>query len=262
MPRTKQLTKDDYIKIGERFRSSIVLQEARLSVQRWTEDLALLTTWGWGPSKLQKLQALIAQLSERQTLYAAQVGAKLAAVPTEAALARSLRDWCLRGLSILDDLIQERAEVAKAVDALGAEVPLEAVELCTYGSGLLALLTRERAQLPPEAADEPFFQSGRDLLETLPATMTAKVARRDTKEVATSELDELDGRIYDLLVRLNENGRRAHRQAGNEAKSSQYVLYYLTATPREAGSEPDTAPYPPESEPGATPGSEAPPAAS
>jgi hypothetical protein len=249
MPRTEQLTKDDFIKIGQRYPSTDVLREARAAAKRWNNDLPLLKRWAWGKNKLNELEALINNLDKQQKIYSAQVGTKLAAVPTEAALTQKLRTWSLRALSILNTHMKTNVTVAKAVEGLGSQVPTEPGLLTTYAGGLYQIIETEKSALTgddKEAADDEFFKEGTQLITDLPDAGSTKIERRDTKEVGTSDLDELDGRIYDLLRDLNENARRAHREAGNTRRASQYVFYYLTTNPTEPTEEeaPVTTPTP------------------
>jgi hypothetical protein len=250
MPRTDQMTKDDFIKIGQRYSSTEVLKEARAAVKRWSNDLPLLKKWGWGKNKLSELQKHIDLLDQQQKIYNAQVGVKLAAVPTEAAITEKLRAWTHRALSILGARIQAEVSVAKAVDALGAEVPIDPSQLTTYAGGIFPIIKAEKdakrlSEDDNEAADDEFFKEGALLLKQLPEAGSTKIERRDTKEVGTSDLDELDGRIYDQLRNLNENARRAHRSVGNTKRASQYVFYFLTSNPTEPPEEPTSVPLDP-----------------
>jgi hypothetical protein len=250
MPRTEQMTKDDFIKTGQRYSSTDVLKEARAAVKRWENDLPLLKRWGWGKHKLSELQANIALLDQQQKIYQAQVGVKLAAVPTEAALSEKLRGWTHRALSILGTRIQAEVSVAKAVDALGSEVPTDPNLLTTYAGGIFSIIKEEKDAKrlsgdDNDAADDELFEEGALLLKQLPEAGSTKIERRDTKEVGTSDLDELDGRIYDQLRNLNESARRAHRGAGNTKRASQYVFYFLTSNPSEPPEEPSSGPLDP-----------------
>jgi hypothetical protein len=238
MPNTKRLTKDDYIATGKRYTSEEVLKEANIALTRWETDLALLTKWNLGKKKLLACGSLVQQLTERLEQYKIEVGQKLAAVPKEASLAEELRDWSLRGLALLHDRIQESDDVQTAVEALASELPSDPFLILSYAKSLLKILKDERPNIDPDAIDDEFFATADELIKALPEASKVKLVRRDTKEVSTAELDELDGRIYEQIKLLNENARRAHKQNQNEKRALKYKFYYLTKDPSTP--EPET----------------------
>jgi hypothetical protein len=235
-------TTEDYIRIGEAWTSDLVLQEANEVKNRWTEDIALLTAYGYGQKKLDQLVSLIAQLESHYTVYKSLVGVKLAARPTEATAIKSLREWINRGQGILDDLEEEDETVEKKLEALGTRVPNRAVKLLAFASPFLQILTDERAHLDKEAATDAFYKEGANAIADLKYASENKTSRRDAKEVGTSELDLLDGQLYVAMSKLNKRARQAHAAKENAARAGQYVFAHLVRN--EAPTSPTPAQNP------------------
>jgi hypothetical protein len=243
-------TKEDFIRIGEGWTSDLVLAEARETRNRWKDDLPLLTEYGYGQTKLTDLENLIAQLEARYKLYNAQVGQKLAARPNEAAAITAARTWVKKCQGVLDDLVENDTVVEKSVANLGSRIPTTATKLKTFASGLLKIATDERNRLDPTAATDKFYKEGDKVIKDLEDASEVKVTRRDTKEVGTSELDELDGKIYVAISKLNKRARQAHADLGNDTRASQYVFAHLV---RSDSSSTSTQPEPPPTPPKPTP---------
>jgi hypothetical protein len=220
-------TNTDYIRIGEAWTSDLVLQEANEVKNRWAEDIALLTSYGYGQKKLDALVSLIAQLEDRHTIYKSLVGIKLAARPTEAAAIKTLRDWIKRGQGILDDLEEEDETIEKKLEALGARIPNRTAKLLAFASPFLQILTDERARLEKDAATDAFYKEGANAIADLKYASENKAGRRDAKEVGTSELDLLDGQIYVAMSKVNKRARQAHAAKNNVARAGQYVFAHL-----------------------------------
>jgi hypothetical protein len=220
-------TKEELIEIGKRWGSPLVLREAREALVRWVADQALLTGWGFGPSRRQRFEELVNQLAARHGLYAGQVGAKLAATPALASAVTEARTWCQRAQGVIDERAEADEAVARRVQALGSRLPEEPERLESFTQNLLQILTEERLALDADSATDAFFAEGAAALATLKSAGLQKTARKETKEVGTSELDELDGQIYVELGKLNKKARQAHNAAGNQTRAGHYVYHYL-----------------------------------
>jgi hypothetical protein len=235
-------TKEDYIRIGEDWTSDVVLLEANEVKNRWSDDVELLTTYGYGPKKLDLFKALIAQLEARYKLYKSQVGEKLAARPTEANAIKTLKDWIQRGQGILDDLVNEDETVEKKLAALGSRIPTRAVKLQDFATPFLQILIDERARLDELAATDAFYKEGATAIADLKQAGENKVGRRDTKEVGTSQLDELDGQLYVEISKLNKRARQAHAAKGNNTRAGQYTFAHLVRNDPPKEQTPPTIP--------------------
>jgi hypothetical protein len=220
--------KEEFISLGKRWGSALVLQEANESLTRWREDLPLLTRWGFGQTKLTRLETLVTELTQKHTQYQTLVGAKLAANPAEASAIETARTWVQRAQGILEDRIDADDEVAGRVRALGARIPEDASKLLIFSQGFLKIATEEREHLARESATDEFYKEGAEAIEVLTLARGQKGSRTDTKEVGTAELDLLDGQIYVELSKLYKKARQAHNKEGNPARASQYVFTHLS----------------------------------
>jgi hypothetical protein len=220
-------TKEEFVASGRRWGSDLVIKEAEAAIERWRQDLSLLTKWGFGKAKLESLESMLAQLKERHRIYKTEVGAKLAATPEEANANEELRDWSKQALGVLDDLIQTDIKVEASIQALGGNIPTDSQRLLTMAQGIHKIAFADRARLDPEAADDEFYNNGTKLIELLGNATKQKNARRESKEVGTSELDLLDGQIHDLLSRLYKKAREAFNSQGDKTRASQYVFQEL-----------------------------------
>ena len=220
-------SRQELIKTGQRFGTERVLAECDECLERWEADLATLAPWGWGASRKAQLEALRTQLQERYAAYKAEVGAKLKATPEMRDAVQTLHIWCEQALSILDGLENEDAEVAKAIQALGSLPDATEITLPTLGAGLLTIAQTHRERLDADAASEDFFSRGQRALDALQAARQLRSGALETKLTGTTEVNELDGRIHDLIGRLNHHARRALRRADRPERAAFYVYNHL-----------------------------------
>jgi hypothetical protein len=92
---------------------------------------------------------------------------------------------------------------------------------------MLELLQSARSRLDPAVVTDEFVAEGEQLLAALRDATRAKDMRKDSKEVGTAELDEIDGRIAVRIAGLNRAGRRLHRARRNADGIARYRLHFL-----------------------------------
>jgi hypothetical protein len=240
-------TRDEHRSKGQDHAAGKVSLEAHGADDRWIEDQNILKGHGMTPAMRAVFHGLILEHDTLRAERPETIAVKLERVKVSSALKKECRQWIDRAFCVLDGLALSNDEVvtglvavkAKASDGLDAEL-----------SAHVALLRTHLALLDPDVSPDELIRTGESLAERLKAATPSKDAAMAATKSDTEELDVLDGRLIEIIAKLNNAGRKAFRALNNQAKVETYKYHYLQGKPSETGPEtPSEPPTPTPSKP-------------
>ncbi|MBU1413309.1 hypothetical protein KKD52_04440 [Myxococcota bacterium] len=232
------LTKDDYTLTGRRHGSALVARETAEAVVRWERDLAVLKVFGQTTDLLTLFKDMMARHQTLRQARPDRLALKEGSVRernelTERAWALALQLHC-----ILTPVAREDEDCATR---LKLAMPTHDLELARGLGSLQELALAKSDRIPADVQLPETLEKIPSLIERL-GGIFGQVNEAKGKPVEdTLELDELDGRLYVMMIDLNAAGRRAVR-AGRIADRPPYYRFNHLRKPRNSSAEPAPAP--------------------
>ena len=224
------LTQEDYTKEGRRHSSDRIERECQEMIEQWSRDLPVLQRYGQTRARYD----LFLQLRDKHRLLR-EKRPNLLAEKEELVRERNEKveaGWELaqQAVSVLTPVAREDADCASR---LKLAMPTGDLDL-SRALGSLAALLEEKAALYPAEAEVPALVAAIKPAQERLGVIFGLVDEAKGRPVAdTAELDELDGRLYRMMVDVNAAGRRAVRAGLIPSRPPFYRFNHLRKSPRK-----------------------------
>jgi len=232
------LTKEDYTRQGRRHGSDKIARECQEMTEQWRRDLPVLQRFGQTQARLD----LFLQLVDKHQVLREKRPNLLA---EKEELVRERNDhtetgWALarQAVCVLTPMAREDADCASR---LKLAMPTGDLDLARSLGSLEDLLKEKSAALPPEAGVQSLLEAVKPVRERL-SVIFGMVDEAKGRPVAdTAEIDELDGRLYMMMLDVNAAGRSAVRAGLIPSRPPFYRFNHLRKSSRQ---NPDPVPPP------------------
>ncbi len=225
------LTKEQYIEIGDEFPTRDVLDQLDDSLDLAVRDAIILAGSGWTVRNTAALRGLQTDLVKANKNYERKFGRDVGRTRNGTAEVDNGKRWRLRANAILENNLQSEDAMAR-LKRLGGAAGRDPEALVVQVEGLLALARENEAHLRAEdVVDDAFFAEGARLARVLRAAATFRRQRPKDLPVEQDRLDELDGRVWEMVKALNRAGRAAHIQNGDRLLAAHYNLDAMYGRP-------------------------------
>lgn len=225
------MTREEYIAIGDEFASRSVLAQLDGSIDLAVRDATLLATCGWTPRDTGALRALRSQLLEAVQAFERKFGQDVGRTRTTSGEMDNGKVWRLRARAILENGLTSNDALAE-LHRLGGAAGRNPDTLATQVEGLARIARAgETALRSADLVDDAFFAEGARLVEALRAAAVPRRQRPKNLSAEHDRLDELDGRAWEIVKRLNRSGRAAQLGNGDRTLAAQYNLDALYGRP-------------------------------
>ncbi|PKN26062.1 MAG: hypothetical protein CVU65_06820 [Deltaproteobacteria bacterium HGW-Deltaproteobacteria-22] len=223
-------TKEDYTKEGRRHSSDRIDRECQEMTEQWRRDLPVLQRYG----QTQARYDLFLQLMDKHRLLREKRPQGLA---EKEELVRERNDqvetgWDLasQAVSVLTPVAREDADCASR---LKLAMPAGDLDLARALGSLSALLEEKAGQYPPETEAPALVAAMAPVRERLTVIFGLVDEAKGRPVADTAELDELDGRLYRMMVDVNAAGRRAVRAGLIPSRPPFYRFNHLRKSTRK-----------------------------
>ncbi len=218
-------------RMGRGLETENVAAQVEYALALAQRDAAILADCGWLPEDTRELSRLGRRLGELVREHEERLGRRRAAAGAATELLWHGKRWRLKALAIARNGLEGRAR--ERVELLSRPTYSDPGLLAEVIDGLLRALEAEREALAPRGADAAFLAEGERILAGLRALGHGDVTgerylglSQEERELAEA-IDELCGRIWEMLKRLNHAGRAANLLAGRRQRAAEYNLDLL-----------------------------------
>jgi hypothetical protein len=236
-----QRTKEEYVAIGSEFPSENVLAQLDYSLGLAARDAVLLAAHGWPVRRTQALQGIRTELAQANLAYEQKFGMHLGVTQTNASQVDLGKRWRLRAVAIGENELPGEDALAR-LRRLGGAAGRDPGSLGRQVAGLLQLARENDAVFRDGGADDAFFAEGDRLVRALAQGEATRRQRPKDLPAEHDQLDELDGRSWELLKKLNRSGRAAHLARGDRGRAAEYHLDILYGRPNRRAARPTPTP--------------------
>jgi len=224
------LTQDDYTKEGRRHGSDKIARECQEMIEQWRRDLPVLQRYGQTRARFDLFLQLVDKhrlLREKRPNFLAE---KEGAVRERNDQVETGWELAQQAVSVLTPVAREDADCASR---LKLAMPTGDLDL-SRALGSLAALLEEKAGLYPAEAQVPALVAAMKPVQERLGVIFGLVDEAKGRPVAdTAELDELDGRLYLMMVDVNAAGRRAVRAGLIPSRPPFYRFNHLRRSTRK-----------------------------
>lgn len=221
----------DYIDIGQRYDPEEMLAQLEHAILLTGRDRAILSTCGWIDEDTEAMMKLREELAGKTAAYRNRHGSVPARQKTLRSLVDRAKRWRMQALAIGRNAL--RGEELRTLEMLSRPTYGDLGLLSEVVQGLLLMAEQHKGHFSQRGATAEFLEEGQQVLDALKSA-----ARGDTEEggkangadeaaAAARELEELCGRGWEALKKLNRSGRAAQLLRGNRLASSEYNLDIL-----------------------------------
>lgn len=219
-------TRKQYRETGERYGCEKISKEAAETAVRWEEDLDVLRKYGKGRVALDKFNVLRNEHTSAMNARSEGVAAKLSATARAHDTHEKADEFIDMATDILEGAGDDNAEIEKALNAALSSLEGKAALMTRLGS----LLRTYLAELPEDCDAEELANRGDQLVLALETLLPSKASTRASAKEDTEDLDVLDGRLVDMIAKINRSGRKAFRHLGNKTKVEEYKYHHLAGS--------------------------------
>jgi len=223
------LTKEEYIAIGDRYSGNAVTQQLGYHTLLLERDGERLVPYGFSQERHQSLLAASGQHATLLQQYNAAHGQKVGGRRDLAIDERDAKHWRLRAQAIGGNSLTESADRAEFDHITAAPGRGKPALLGKQLGEIMALARKHEKAFRDNGADDAFFAEG-DRLAAALATAGAQGGTLGRKGLVAEHdvIDELEGRIWELLKQANRSGRALHLASGDRVLASEYNLDLLS----------------------------------
>lgn len=221
--------RQDYIDIGQRFAPANMLDQIEYAILLARRDRKILNTCGWIDRDTETLQDLKEKLEEKVRSMGHGTVGRPARQKALAELISRAKRWRMQAMAIGRNALKGEALVE--MELLSRPTYSDPGLMAEIVEGLLGTTTRHQQAMSERGATEAFLEEGRQVLQGLKEVirgLSSREASSSEGEAYDIEVDELCGRAWDALKKLNRSGRAAQLLLGNRMRSSEYNLDLLS----------------------------------
>jgi hypothetical protein len=236
-------TKEEYVAIGSEFPSERMLDQTDYSLGLATRDAALLAGHGWPVKRTEELLGIRADLTQANLGYEQKFGMHVGVTRVNASQVDLGKRWRLRARAIGENELTGEDALAR-LRRLGGAAGRDPGSLGRQIVGLLQLARENEAVFRDGGADDAFFAEGDRLVGALEQGEATRRQRPRDLPAEHDKLDELDGRAWELLKKLNRSGKATHIARGDRGRAAEFNLDILYGHPVRRASGPTAPPTP------------------
>jgi len=224
------LTKEDHAREGRRHSSDRIDRECQETREQWLRDLPVLQRYGQTRARYD----LFLQLMDKHRLLREKRPNLLA---EKEELVRERNEQVEAGWELAQQAVSVLTPVARedgdSASRLKLAMPAGDLDLAR-ALGSLGSLLEEKAGLYPAEAEVPALVAAMTPVRERLTVIFGLVDEAKGRPMAdTAELDELDGRLYRMMVDVNAAGRRAVRAGLIPSRPPFYRFNHLRKSPRK-----------------------------
>ncbi len=232
------LNRQDFIRFGRRHGSESIAREAQESLEQWDRDLPVLEQYGQGASRRTLFRELLATHENLRKDRLLLLSEKEGLVRERNEITEKAWELVQQGFSILTPVAREDEECATR---LKMAMPSGDLDLGRSLGSIMDLINQKASALPPEIRITAIMETAGFLRDRLNVIFGQVDEAKGKPMSDTAELDELDGRLYMMMVDLNAAGRRAVRAGLIPSRPPFYRFNHLRR-PRVNNSDPAPTP--------------------
>jgi hypothetical protein len=211
-----------------------VSEEAAETSERWGRYVDVLKSYGKGRRALESFNGLRAEHTAAMEARPEAVAAKLAASAASKATNTQADEFIDKATDILDDAGDANETIARDLASARTNV---ASGRAVFVASLVSMLRTHLALLPEDSDAEALAAQGEALVPALRALQPSKAATRTATKADTAELDVLDGRLLEVISKVNSAGRKAFRRLGNKVMVEAFKYHHIVGKPSETAPE-------------------------
>jgi len=220
-----------------------VVEQLRVSLQLAREDAAMLARFGWPVTQTEVLASACDELVRNGAEYERKFGAKVGiGQDLRGEIDRGKR-WREQGLAIGRNALAGSA--LEQLERFAGAAGQDGVRLAQQVQGILSVGRANDAACRAWGADDAFFAEGERLARSLPELAGEQGGKKKTVPAEHALLDEMEGRAWLLLKKLDRAGRAGHGASGDRLRAAAYNLDILYGRRTRARRPADTGTTPP-----------------